>query len=85
MFLLFDSLLALFFELSEEELLLSELDELESESEDELEESLELDLLDDEELLLRFLRFFRDFFFLSLGFPRFFSFLLFFLDSLGPP
>ena len=85
MFLLFDSLLALFFELSEEELLLSELDELESESEDELEESLELDLLDDEELLLRFLRFFRDFFFLSLSFFLFFSFLLFFLDSLGPP
>lgn len=84
MFLLFDSLLALFFELSEEELLLSELDELESEDEDELEESLELDLLD-EELLLRFLRFFRDFFFLSLGFFLFFSFLLFFLDSLGPP
>ena len=85
MFLLFDSLLALFFELSEEELLLSELDELESESEDELEESLELDLLDDEELLLRFLRFFRDFFFLSLSFFLFFSFLLFFFDSLGPP
>ena len=84
MFLLFDSLLALFFELSEEELLLSELDELESEDEDELEESLELDLLD-EELLLRFLRFFRDFFFLSLGFFLFLSFLLFFLDSLGPP
>ena len=83
MFLLFDSLLTLSFELSEEELLLSELDELESESE--LEESLELDSLGDEELLLRFLRFFRDFFFLSLGFPRFFSFLLFFLDSLGPP
>ena len=83
MFLLFDSLLALAFELSEEELLLSELDE--SESEDELEESLELDLLDDEELLLRFLRFFRDFFFLSFGFFLFFSFLLFFLDSLGPP
>lgn len=82
MFLLFDSLLALAFELSEEELLLSELDE--SESEDELEESLELDLLD-EELLLRFLRFFRDFFFLSFGFFLFFSFLLFFLDSLGPP
>ena len=82
LFLLFDSLLALAFELSEEELLLSELDE--SESEDELEESLELDLLD-EELLLRFLRFFRDFFFLSFGFFLFFSFLLFFLDSLGPP